>query len=182
MHDAIGFLELTSIARGIEAADYMVKAAGVDLTAAKPSCPGKYTILITGDVAAVTASMQAGIEAAGGFVTDHTVIPRVHPDVIRALRGMTEIEYAGALGIMEFFSITNAIYAADTAVKTAEIELIEVRPGIGIGGKSFVTLTGDTSAVTQAVETACQKVSEDGMLVAKAVIPYPKQELFTQLL
>lgn len=182
MYDAVGFLELTSIARGIEAADYMIKAADVDLAAAKPSCPGKYTILITGDVAAVSASMQAGTEAAGSFVTAHTIIPRVHPGVIKALRGMTEIEFAGTLGIMEFFSITNAIHAADIAVKTAEIELIEIRPGIGIGGKSFVTLTGDVSAVTQAVEAGCKQAVEDGMLVAKTVIPHPKRELFTQLL
>lgn len=182
MRDAIGFLELTSIAKGVEAADFMIKAAEVDLIAAKPSCPGKYIILVNGDVAAVSAAVEAGLEAAGRFAVEHTVIPRVHPSVIKALSGMTEVEGLNALGIIEFFSITHSIYAADTAVKTADIELIEVRPGIGIGGKSFVAFTGDVSAVTQSVEAASAQATADGMLVAKVVIPHPKSELFKELL
>ncbi|MBQ4372481.1 MAG: BMC domain-containing protein, partial [Lachnospiraceae bacterium] len=56
----IGFLELNSIAKGIEAADAMCKAARVDLLSARPSCPGKYHILISGEVSAVQSSLKAG--------------------------------------------------------------------------------------------------------------------------
>ena len=49
--ETIGFLELNSIAKGIEAADAMLKAAEVRLVAARPSCPGKYHVLVTGEVA-----------------------------------------------------------------------------------------------------------------------------------
>ena len=38
--ETIGFLELNSIARGVAAADAMLKAAEVRLIAARPSCPG----------------------------------------------------------------------------------------------------------------------------------------------
>lgn len=38
----IGFLELNSIAKGIQAADMMLKAAEIRLVSARPSCPGKY--------------------------------------------------------------------------------------------------------------------------------------------
>ena len=47
-----------------------------------------------------------------------------------------------ALGILEFFSVTGAIIAADAAAKAANVSLIEIRLGTGIGGKSFVTLQG----------------------------------------
>ena len=41
MRTAIGMVELTSIARGIETADFMVKAAKVALLRACTVCPGK---------------------------------------------------------------------------------------------------------------------------------------------
>ena len=54
--EAIGILESNSIAKGIEAADAILKAADTSLLFSKPVCPGKYTTLFYGDVAAVQAS------------------------------------------------------------------------------------------------------------------------------
>ena len=42
MMDTIGFLELNSIAKGVEAADIVVKTADVRLAIPKAGCPGKY--------------------------------------------------------------------------------------------------------------------------------------------
>lgn len=71
MIETVGFLELNSIAKGVEAADGILKAAQVELTFAKPVCPGKYSILFTGEVAAVKASLDAGHgyrrQSRGGF-------------------------------------------------------------------------------------------------------------------
>ena len=50
MMETIGFLELNSIAKGVEAADYILKAAEVELLFAKPVCPGKYNVLFCGEV------------------------------------------------------------------------------------------------------------------------------------
>ena len=47
------------------------------------------------------------------------------------------------MGVLEFYSIASAITAADVAAKAANVTLIEVRIGYAIGGKGFVTLTGD---------------------------------------
>ena len=46
MIETVGFLELNSIAKGVEAADAILKAAQVELTFAKPVCPGKYSICL----------------------------------------------------------------------------------------------------------------------------------------
>ena len=146
--DSIGFLELNSIAKGIEAADAVIKAAEVGLVFAKAGCPGKYYLLFSGEVAAVQASLDAGCTIGGSHVVDQCVIPRVHPQVVRAI-GMTNLpEESGAVGVMEFYSVTASIYGADAAVKAADVSLLDVRLGTGIGGKSFVILVGDVAAVT----------------------------------
>lgn len=177
----IGFLELNSIAKGIEAADAMCKAARVSLLEARPSCPGKYHILITGEVSAVQSSIKAGNLIGAGFVIDELVIPRIHPEVVAAINMATMPENPQSIGVLEFFSVTGSILAADAAVKSANVHLIELRLGTGIGGKSFVTLTGDVSAVNTAVESGAKTAEDSGLLVNKAVIAHPDKALLHTL-
>ena len=178
IYETIGFLELNSIAKGIEAADAMLKAAEVTLLSAKPSCPGKYHVLIHGEVAAVTSSIKAGVKVGGSHVIEKTVIPRVHPQVIEAINLATPMYERNALGILEFFSVTSAIMGADAAVKAAEINLIEVRLGTGIGGKSFVTFTGEVAAVSESCKAGAAAGGSNGMLVDSVLIPSPREEIF----
>lgn len=182
MLETIGFLELNSIAKGVEAADAILKTAEVRLLFAKAGCPGKYYILFTGEVAAVKSSMEAGARIGGANTVDSCVIPRVHPQVIRAINLASEFETVGALGVMEFFSVTASVYAADAAVKAAEVDLIDVRLGTGIGGKSFVVLTGEVAAVRAAVEAGIHNRNAEGMLVSQVVIPNPRREIFDSLI
>ena len=182
MTQSIGFLELNSIARGVEAADAILKAAETELLFSKAGCPGKYYILFTGEVAAVTASLDAGLEVAGANAVDSCVIPRVHPQVIEAINQMTYPEGVNAVGVMEFFSVTASVYAADAAVKAADVTLIDVRLGTGIGGKSFVVLTGEVAAVNEAIASATATKNAEGMLVASTVIPNPRREIFDCLM
>lgn len=180
--ETIGFLELNSIAKGIEAADAMLKAAEVSLIAAKASCPGKYHVFIAGEVAAAESAVAAGIEIARDSVIDWLVIPRVHPQVIQAINMSAVPDQMNAVGIVEYFSVTSSILGADAAVKAAEVTLLEVRLGTGIGGKAFVTMTGDVAAVEASVEAAAVKARKEGMLVSSVLIPSPDAELFRSLL
>lgn len=179
---AIGFLELNSIAKGILAADMMIKASEIKLISARPSCPGKYQILISGEVSAVESSLQAGEEAAKANVVDSLVIPRIHPQVIEAVNMSTMPEKLKALGVLEFFSVTGAITAADAAVKAANVTLIEIRLGTGIGGKSFVTMTGDVAAVEESVRVGANTARESGNLIDQVVIAHPDRDLYRCLL
>lgn len=179
---AIGFLELNSIAKGVEAADAILKAADVDLIFARTICPGKYNVMFSGEVAAVTASMDAGKAVGDAHVIDSVVIARLHPQVVQAINAATVPEKAGAVGVMEFFSITASVYAADAAVKAADITLIDVRLGAGLGGKSYVTLTGEVAAVSEAVKCGTAAAGSQGLVVSSVVIPNPRQEIFESLL
>ncbi len=178
---AIGFVELNSISKGVETADIMLKTADVKLIAAKPSCPGKYVILVSGNVAAVQASVDAGEQTGGGNVLDKIVIANIHPQVIQAVNMSTVPPKPNAVGVMEFFDITTSIIAADAAVKAADITLVDIRLGIGIGGKSYVVLTGEVSAVEEAVKCGAAFGEKNAMLVNRVVIPNPHEDLFQSL-
>ena len=159
--ETIGFLEFSSIARGIEAADAVCKTADVELISARASCPGKYYVLFCGEVAAVRASLEAGALIGEGFVVDQCLIPRVHPQVVQAMHMAAAPQTCGALGVMEFYSVTAAIYAADAAVKAADVSIIELRLATGIGGKSFAALTGEVAAVSEAVRCGISDLGEN---------------------
>ena len=182
MMETIGFLELNSIAKGVEAADAVLKAAEVDLIFAKAGCPGKYNILFTGEVAAVKSSLEAGALIGGHHVVDSCVIPRVHPQVVKAINLVTTPGQVNAVGVMEFFSVTASVYAADAAVKAADVTLMDVRLGTGIGGKSFVVLTGEVAAVNEAVSCGVHTPNAEGMVVSHVVIPNPRKEIFESLM
>lgn len=177
MSQAMGLVEFNSIARGIEAADAMVKAAQVDLIYCRSICPGKYIALISGDVAAVESAVEQGVLKGQASVVDEFILPNIHPSVISAISAATPVQYLRALGVIEVFSVATAIVAADAAVKAADVELIEIRLGIGIGGKSFITLTGNVAAVNASVEAGVAIASEKGLLVDKVVIPSPGKEM-----
>ena len=179
--NALGMIELNSIPKGIESADAMLKAANVELTTAQATCPGKYIAVVSGDVGAVKASVQAGAEIAGQNLIEQIVIPNVHPQVLKAVAACTNIETRAAVGIIETFSLAAAVVAADYAVKAANIELVEVRLGRGLGGKSFIIMTGDVAAVKASVQAAEEVEEVKGLLSGSVVIPSPHPDLFKAL-
>ncbi len=178
---ALGMVELNSIPKGVEAADAMLKAADVELTAAHSVCAGKYIAVVTGEVAAVRAAVDAGVNIAAEKLIDTIVIPNIHPQVITAIASCTDVENMNAVGIMETFSLSAAIIAADTAVKAADITLIEVRLGRGLGGKAFITMTGDVAAVRASVAAAEELEEISGLMAESVVIPSPHKDLFSAL-
>jgi len=179
---AIGGLETRSIARGMEAADVMSKSADIKLLLASATCPGKYLIVVCGSVAAVRAAMSAGEESVGDSFSDRMIIPSVHPEVIPALSAMSQVDDIKALGVIETFTMASAIMAADEAVKTADVHLIEIRLGRGLAGKAFVVLTGEVAGVRAAVAAGVNVLHEEAMLLATTVIPSPHPELINKIL
>lgn len=177
MTKAIGLLEFLSIAKGIESTDIALKASTVDLLLARPICPGKYIFLISGDVSNVRNSVDSAKRIGIETVVDELVIPNIHPDLIPAISAITVIEEINALGIIETFSCASTIEAADVAAKTAEVSLIEVRLGMGIGGKAFLTLTGEVEAVKSSIKSAAMIPERKGLLVRKVVIPSPHRDI-----
>jgi len=180
--NSIGLIEMSSIASGMQAADIMLKAADVELLLSRTICSGKYMTLIGGEVAAVNAAVTAAVDTVGFGVIDSFVIPRVHQSIFPALSGHSNIELLEALGIVESFSVASLIEAADAAVKSANVKLIEVRLAMALGGKAFFTVTGEVAAVSTAVEAGAKVVADRGLLVNKVVIAHPRQELLSEMI
>ncbi len=88
-HQAIGMLETRGLVALVEGADAMLKAANVELAGpVKQVGSALVTATVVGDVAAVKAATDAGVQAAkavGGEVVSVHVIARPHEDVGRIL-------------------------------------------------------------------------------------------------
>ena len=176
---AIAMLETSSIARGIEATDAMMKRASVDLLLTTIVPRGKYLVLIGGDVADVEAAIRAGRDTAGSTVVDEFLIQNVHPQLPPAIKGKVKVETLEAVGIIETKEVASAIYAGDAAVKAANVTLIEARNQPG--AKGMVVLTGDVGAVRSAVAAGVAAIRREGMLIAEVVIPFAHPALVKSL-
>ena len=179
---AIGVVESVSIPLGVLAGDQMVKTAQVDLVTAQTVCAGKYIVVVSGEVAAVKSAVAAGIESAGVSLVDSLIIPNIDERVVTAMAGACPIEQVQAVGVNETFSLASSINAADTAVKAADVELIEVRLGRGMGGKSFVIITGEVAAVEAAVQAAEANEEVKGLVSSSVVIPSPHMDMIHALM
>ena len=182
MQKAIGMVEFNSIAKGIFAADQMVKISEVEIVTATTSCPGKYIAIVTGDVAAVEDSVRIGEKMAEEFFVDSIVIPNVEPSIFPAITGATMPSRIQAIGIMESFSLATMIICADQIMKSGELEAIELRLGNGIGGKAYFTYTGDVAAVQSGTDAGLEIAKTKGLLVNAEVIPSPYELVVPSLL
>ena len=180
---AVACLELTSIARGIRMCDEMAKRAEIRVLEAVTICPGKYLVVISGEVEQVEQSYNAGVEVAGPALVDQLFLPHAHGQLIPAIEAIGQVSEVDAVGVVETFAAASAVQAADAACKRAEVYLLELRLARGIGGKAFFTLTGSQAAVETAVAAAEDVLGQHtGMLLRSEVIPRPHQQLVRWLL
>jgi len=179
---AIGVLETSSVARGIEVADAVLKEAQVELLFATPVHPGKYVMLYTGSVQDVRASTARGAALAGGDLVDQLVIPQIHAQVVPMIKRTGRINGTlDAIGVVETNTVASAIASADAALKTATIDLVDIRLANGLGGKSFYVLTGEVSDVKSSVAAGAKVAQERGLLAREVVIPSPHRDLVRHL-
>lgn len=76
--NALGFIETTGLIAAIEAADVMVKSANVSLVKKEYVGKGLVTVVIEGDVGAVSCAIDTGVEAVktlGNELFAYNVIP-----------------------------------------------------------------------------------------------------------
>jgi ethanolamine utilization protein EutM len=93
-------IEARSFPAMVEAADAMVKAAKVELVSFEETGGGYVTAVVRGDVAAVKAAVQAGVQGAekiGELIASH-VIARPHANIDLVLPLGRKQEAQGELG------------------------------------------------------------------------------------
>jgi microcompartment protein CcmL/EutN len=182
MEPALALIEFNSIAIGIQAGDAMVKKAPIASIKAGTVQPGKYLVLITGQVAEVDESLQTGVEWGGASVIDTVFLPQVHPAVVQAISG-DRVEGVGpSLGVVETSDVAATIQAADAGVKGAQVSLREIRLADGLGGKAFCLFQGEVQDVEAAVEIGVGSLPDPAVLVSQVVIPQLHPEMGENLL
>ena len=84
MGNSYGFVEITGVVAAIDALDIMLKAADVSLATWERKLGGRLvTMVIEGDVAAVTAAVDAAVAGTIKKPVLHAVIARPHEETVR---------------------------------------------------------------------------------------------------
>ncbi len=177
---ALGFLELSSISRGLFLTDVVLKKAPVKMIASQPISSGKHILLFFGDAASVEESYHEALRESSGQVLKQILIHSVHPELVPFLDSIWERDDAmsgsisDSVGIVESATLAGAILSADRALKTADVTLARLRLGQGIGGKAYFVISGKQEAVEAALDAAQSTLKEHESLVRVDVIPRPE--------
>ena len=84
MSKSLGFIEITGVVAAMDALDIMCKAADVELASWERKLGGRLvTIIIQGDVAAVTEAVDAAVAQAIKKPVSHAVIANPHEEIVR---------------------------------------------------------------------------------------------------
>lgn len=180
---ALALVEVSSLARGVVAADAAAKKAPVELLDCGPTSPGKYLLLFAGGVAEVEESLGAAKAAAGDALLDALFLPQAHAQLLPALRagaaglaGVSTRRAGESVGILELLTVASALRCADAACKAAEVELQLLHLARGIGGKAWFILRGGLTDV-EAGMLAGQQVAGEGHVAGAEIIAAPSAEL-----
>ncbi len=176
----LGLIEIDSVPSGLACADGLVKEAPVRVLASRPVTPAKYLVVFEGDVESVRRCLARARELAGDRFLGETNLPHPHPQLLDGLKGVVARAEIDAVGILQTFSVSACLQSLDAALKEGEIDLVELRLAMGLGGAAFFSVTGEVSQVTAAME-AGKRVA--GSAVSDAVVisrPDPEFHSFLQ--
>jgi microcompartment protein CcmL/EutN len=176
LSEALGLIELSSIARGVVVADVLCKKAPVNVVRSAPVSPGKFVILMIGGVADVTEAFHAGIDAAAHTLLDRLLLPQAHEQLPAVISREPISAPIDSVGVVETFTVASAVLGADAACKAADITLLEMRLGQHIGGKGYFTFTGTLDSVEAAVDAA-RRALDGALLCATEIIAAPHEDL-----
>lgn len=191
----LGAIETRSIARGLLVVDAISKESPVEVLTAQPTSPGKFLVLITGEVDETERALAAGLAAAGDSTLDSVLLPAAHTDLVEGLRGRlgrttqpvfdaVSNEPDGhlpALGIIETYTAPSLIAAVDTILKTGETALFQIHLLVGIGGKATAVVGGDVESVKIGLEAGAEFARQRDALAEDILIPRPDARVFATL-
>ncbi|NKF06823.1 BMC domain-containing protein [Clostridium gasigenes] len=180
MSRAVAIVELRSIASGISVVDKMLKAADVEPLYCKPICPGKFFVIVCGDVGSVNAALEAALKENNKYIISTKILPNIHEDIINAIKNKYLRSASLAIGIVETISVAEGIVALDTSLKNGEVTLVKLSLGFTTGGKCYYIVSGQLSGVKEAIECALKVIKKDKLLCYE-IIPSPDTELLKVL-
>jgi len=201
---ALGLIEIGGWSPGMVILDGMEKAANIEVLQAELNDRPGICLKITGSVADVGTALDVARSLAAGMQTEiimdlipgpdprsqpaYEAVPdynplieqiTVHVPSSRASKKEKRVKLQAdfAVGLIETQGFTAVFEAIDTAVKTANVEVL-AREKLG-GGYITVLIKGDVAAVTAAVNAGRAKVEGLGRLIAAHVIASPSMAVLS---
>ena len=199
MSQALGLVEVGGWSPAMVVLDAMEKSASVRVLQTELNDAPGVCLKLLGGVSDVQSAMQAARSLAEAMqvpVLAH-VIPRPEDGSRAAYEAEVDfnplIEQASvqrpearmskqasfAVGLIETQGFTAAFEAVDTALKTAQVEVL-AREKLG-GGYITIVIKGDVAAVRAAVDAGKARVEGLGKLIAAHVIASPSQGVLSLL-
>lgn len=185
---ALGMVATRSFPAIVGTADMMLKSSGVTLVGYEKIGSGHCTVIVRGGVADVRIAVEAGAEAAEQFgqLVGKAVIPRPLPnlEVIFPIGPyLSELSldphpspFANqAVGLLETRGFPAMVGAADTMLKSADVQLAAYET-IG-DGLCTVIVRGSVANVAVAIEAGMYEAERIGELSAVMVIPRALEDL-----
>lgn len=179
MKKALGILEFSSVAKGIEISDVLLKSSFVDVELLRHICPGKFLTIISGDVEEIKEAIEKADKSEKRLV-ESTIISGVHEQVLSGLKKRPLVTNFNAIGIMEFSTVTSSIIALDVALKTSDVNLVRLVLGNGIAGRAYFIINGSVSSVEEGVKSAKDFLNSQ-KIIHSVVIPSPSELLLQSL-
>jgi microcompartment protein CcmL/EutN len=198
----LGLIEIGGWSHAMVILDAMEKMAGIEVLQAELNDRPGVCLKVTGPLADIEAAMQAAADMAASIQTEivtdiiaapsehsraaYEAKPEVNPLIEQAVvqfpagkeKTMNE-QSSFAVGLIETQGFTAVFEAIDTAVKTANVEVL-AREKLG-GGYITVVIKGDVAAVRAAIDAGSAKVTGLGKLIAAHVIASPSKAVLSLL-
>ena len=200
MTEALAFIEIPGWSPAMVVLDAMEKNASIRILQTELNDAPGVCIKLTGRVSDLHSAARAAEDTAAAMqvkVLAH-VIPRPAENSSAAWEAKPDfnplIEQPSvqipvetnmpdqanfAVGLIETQGFTAAFEAIDTALKTANVEVL-AREKLG-GGYITIVIKGDVSAVRAAVDAGKARVEGLGKLIAAHVIPSPSKGVLSLL-
>jgi microcompartment protein CcmL/EutN len=178
----LGVIEVGTVPTGLRAFDALVKETPVRVLAARALTPAKYIAVFEGEVEAVVRGVRCARAIAAQKMLADLVLPQAHPQVREAVTAVRKPRAIDAAGILQTSLVAALVDACDAAAKAAEVEVIEIRLAMGLGGQAYFTMTGEVSSVEAALDAARERATAYGALTDAVLIPRPDPETARRLL
>ncbi len=203
---ALGLIEVYSFTTALCVADLVAKTADVKVIAfdrnrpIRTDVPAPLVMVVKfeGDVAAVRAALDAGVDYAKSqnkYIVSHIIArPAEHTEKMGYLMDINkdkynkklpknligapepEISHQGSLGILEVQGLVASIEGLDAMLKTSDVRLIHTEKRLG-GRLVTLIVTGSVSAVRAAIESGKAQASVLGEIFGCECIARPHKEL-----
>ena len=175
-HTAICLWETNRIAAGFALLDRLLKDYPISFVKHYRICPGKAFFILMADTDVVQQIEQI---LGDTKQIQHKTITGVHPDVLSVFQRKQKIPSVSHLGIYECSTTVAVFHLANHLAWHHQVHLLSLQIGIGLCGKSVLTIAASYSDLKTIEEELSQLYPKE--IVSYAHISDPSSELLTLL-